>query len=187
MANFELLFKVYENKGRIGRLNSKRDQQMPVIAIGSDHAGFFLKKEMIHFLQEKEYTILDVGAYDQSPVDYPDIALKVGAAIHEGRSKKGILICGSGVGASVAANKLSDIRAGLCHDTYSARQGVEHDDMNVICLGSRVVGTELAKELVIAFLKAEFSGSERHIRRLNKVKQLDRVSARNEISEKFRA
>jgi ribose 5-phosphate isomerase B len=156
---------------------------MQAIAIGSDHAGFFLKKELMHFLQEKKYTVTDVGAYDQSPVDYPDIAVKVGAAIHEGRSNKGILICGSGVGASISANKLRDIRAGLCHDTYSARQGVEHDDMNVICLGSRVVGTELAKELVIAFLKAEFSGSERHIRRLNKVKQLDRDSMRNAIAE----
>ena len=143
----------------------------------------FLKKELMHFLQGKKYTALDVGAYNQNPVDYPDIALKVGGAIHEGRSKKGILICGSGVGASIAANKLKDIRAGLCHDTYTARQGVEHDDMNVICLGSRVVGTEVAKELVIAFLKAEFSGSERHIRRLNKVKQFDRDSARNEMAQ----
>ena len=156
---------------------------MPAIAIGSDHAGFFLKKELMHFLQGKTYTVLDVGTYNQIPVDYPDIALDVGAAIQEGRCKKGIIICGSGVGASVAANKLKDIRAGLCHDSYSARQGVEHDDMNVLCLGSRVVGAEVAKELVIAFLKAEFSGSERHIRRLNKVKQLDRDCTGNEIAK----
>jgi ribose 5-phosphate isomerase B len=106
-------------------------------------------------------------------VDYPDIARAVGAAILDGRLKKGILICGSGVGASVAANKLRGIRAGLCHDTYSAHQGVEHDDMNLLCLGARVVGPEVAKELVSAFLRAEFTGAERHVRRLNKIKQLE--------------
>jgi RpiB/LacA/LacB family sugar-phosphate isomerase len=148
---------------------------MQAVAIGSDHAGFLLKTELSHFLRGKKVILLDVGTYDQSAVDYPDIALKVGLAIQDGRCKRGILICGSGVGASVAASKLDGIRAGVCHDTYSAHQGVEHDDMNVICLGSRVIVTEVAKELVTAFLNAVFSGSERHTRRLNKVKQLERA------------
>ena len=160
-------------------MNGKEPKQegrktMVSIAIGSDHAGLSLKEELVRFLQEEKYDLVDVGTHDSSPVDYPDIARKVGAALQDGRSRKGILICGSGVGASVAANKLRGIRAGLCHDTYSAHQGVEHDDMNVICLGSRVVGTEVAKELVSAFLKAEFSGAERHVRRLNKVNQLEK-------------
>lgn len=150
---------------------------MKVVTMGSDHAGFCLKKDLMHFLKEKRYTIVDVGVYDQSPSDYPDIALKVGLTIQQGRANKAILICGSGVGASVAANKLKDIRASVCHDTYSAHQGVEHDDMNVLCLGSRVVGAEVAMELAIAFLDAKFSGSERHIRRLKKIKQLARAGA----------
>jgi len=146
---------------------------MRVVAIGSDHAGFSLKEAIAHFLQEKNWKVIDVGAHDAGPVDYPDIARELGTVLMDGRSRKGILICGSGVGASVAANKLKGIRAGLCHDTYSAHQGVEHDDMNILCIGARVVGTEVAKELVSAFLKAEFSGAERHIRRLNKIKQLE--------------
>jgi ribose 5-phosphate isomerase B len=149
---------------------------MIAIAIGSDHAGLSLKEEIVRFLQEEKWEVMDVGTHDLNPVDYPDIARDVGAALLDGRSKKGILICGSGVGASVAANKLRGIRAGLCHDTYSARQGVEHDDMNVLCLGARVVGTEVAKELVSAFLKARFSGAERHVRRLNKVNQLEKTA-----------
>jgi ribose 5-phosphate isomerase B len=119
-------------------------------AIGSDHAGLSLKEVLVRFLREEKYDVVDVGTHDSNPVDYPDIAREVGAALQDGRSRKGILICGSGVGASVAANKLRGIRAGLCHDTYSARQGVEHDDMNVLCLGARVVGTEVAKEWVSA-------------------------------------
>jgi RpiB/LacA/LacB family sugar-phosphate isomerase len=149
---------------------------MAPVAIGSDHAGLSLKKEIVRFLLEEKWEVMDAGTHDSNSVDYPDIARAVGAAILAGRSKKGILICGSGVGASVAANKLKGIRAGLCHDTYSAHQGVEHDDMNILCLGARVVGPEVAKELVSAFLKAEFSGAERHIRRLNKVKQLEGVA-----------
>jgi ribose 5-phosphate isomerase B len=149
---------------------------MIAIAIGSDHAGLSLKEEIVRFLQEEKWEVMDVGTHDLNPVDYPDIARDVGAALLDGRSKKGILICGSGVGASVAANKLRGIRAGLCQDTYSARQGVEHDDMNVLCLGARVVGTEVAKELVSAFLKARFSGAERHVRRLNKVNQLEKTA-----------
>jgi len=146
---------------------------MNMIVIGSDHAGVSLRSDVLSFLKEKGYKVLDVGTFDPGPVDYPDIARKVGAALLGRRAKKGILICGSGVGASVAANKMRGIRAGLCHDSYSAHQGVEHDDMNVLCLGSRVVGTEVAKELVAAFLAAEFSGDERHIRRIRKVRQME--------------
>ena len=150
---------------------------MNPIAIGSDHAGLSLKEELVRFLREEKYDVVDVGTYDSVPVDYPDIARKVGAALQDGRSRKGILICGSGVGASVAANKLRGIRAGLCHDTYSARQGVEHDDMNVLCLGARVAGTAVAKELVSAFMKAKFSNADRHVRRLNKVKEIQTMAA----------
>ena len=150
---------------------------MNPIAIGSDHAGLSPKEELVRFLREEKDDVVDVETYDSVPADSPDIARKVGAALQDGRSRKGILICGSGVGASVAANKLRGIRASLCHDTYSARQGVEHDDMNVLCLGARVVGTEVAKEWVSAFMKAKFSNAERHIRRLNKVKEIETMAA----------
>ena len=151
---------------------------MQCVAVGSDHAGYYLKHEIIHLLQGSGYEPLDLGAQDTSPLDYPDIALEVGQAVQEGPAWRGILICGSGVGASVAANKIRGIRAGLCHDTYSAHQGVEHDDMNVLCLGSRIIGLEVAKELVLAFLQAKFSRDERHVRRLNKVRQLDERDVR---------
>ncbi|HXV65229.1 MAG TPA: ribose 5-phosphate isomerase B, partial [Vicinamibacteria bacterium] len=122
------------------------------IAIGSDHAGFELKEAVKPFLSRKNHEILDVGTHRQDPVDYPDYAEAVATALRESRADRGILICGSGVGASMAANRIPGIRAGLCHDTYSAHQGVEHDDMNVLVLGGRVVGVELARELVRAFL-----------------------------------
>jgi ribose 5-phosphate isomerase B len=144
------------------------------VAIGSDHAGFLLKEFLVEFLIRTKMDVLDLGAHGTDPVDYPDYAKAVGSAVQEGGADRGILVCGSGVGASVAANKLTGIRAGLCHDTYSARQGVEDDDMNVLVLGERVVGYELAKELVMAFLGAEFSKEERHVRRLNKVKSMER-------------
>ena len=143
------------------------------VAIGSDHAGFELKNILIPLIKELRYELLDVGTYDAKPVDYPDYAEKVSLALLDGRAERGVLICGSGVGASVAANKIAGIRAGLCHDTYSARQGVEHDDMNVLVMGSRVIGPELAKELVRAFLSATFTNEERHNRRLEKVKSLE--------------
>lgn len=144
------------------------------IAVGSDHAGYELKRQVIAYLLEVENCeVVDVGAYDTTPVDYPDYAEAVGRAVLEERAERGIIICGSGVGASVAANKLPGIRAGLCHDTYSAHQGVEHDEMNVLVLGSRVIGVEVAKELVRAFLRAEFSNEERHRRRLAKVQDLE--------------
>jgi ribose 5-phosphate isomerase B len=143
------------------------------IAIGSDHAGFAMKEALAPFLQELGHEVLDQGTHSTAPVDYPDYAEAVGQAVLRSQAERGILICGSGVGASVAANKLHGIRAGLCHDTYSAHQGVEHDDINVLVLGSRVIGVELAKDLVRAFLAAVFSGGERHRRRLGKILALE--------------
>jgi RpiB/LacA/LacB family sugar-phosphate isomerase len=143
------------------------------IVIGSDHAGFELKKVVSRLLEEENLEVIDVGSYNTDPVDYPDYAEAIGLAIMEGRADRGVIICGSGVGASVAANKLPGIRAGLCHDTYSARQGVEHDDMNVLALGARVIGPELARELVLAYVRANFTGEERHRRRLAKVQALE--------------
>lgn len=140
------------------------------VAIGSDHGGFPLKKEVAQLLARDGHQVIDLGAhaYDASD-DYPDFALAVARTVVAGQAERGIILCGSGVGASVAANKVRGIRAGLCHDTYSAHQGVEHDDMNVLCLGSRVIGGSLAAELVRAFVGARFSGEERHRRRLDKV------------------
>ncbi len=148
------------------------------IAVGSDHAGFALKENLAAYLRELGHQVLDVGTHSTAPVDYPDYAEAVGNAVLDGRAERAVLVCGSGVGASVAANKLTGIRAGLCHDTYSAHQGVEHDDMNVLVMGSRVIGTQLARELVRAFLGATFSGEERHRRRLAKVVALE-TKARN--------
>jgi RpiB/LacA/LacB family sugar-phosphate isomerase len=143
------------------------------IVIGSDHAGYALKVAIGEELRRLQHDVLDVGAYDEKPSDYPDFAEKVGRAVLDGKAERGVLICGSGVGASVAANKLRGIRAGMCHDTYSAHQGVEHDDINVLVLGSRVIGVELAKDLVHAFLGAKFTNEERHVRRLGKVKAME--------------
>lgn len=153
-----------------------RDQEVDSmrIVVGSDHAGFEIKKTVVRrLLKVGDLEVMDVGSYNTDPVDYPDYAEAIGLAIREGRADRGILICGSGVGASIAANKLAGVRAGLCHDTYSARQGVEHDDMNVLALGARVIGPELARELVIAFVRATFSGGERHRRRLAKIQALE--------------
>ncbi len=143
------------------------------IAIGSDHAGFELKIHLVAVLGELGHHALDNGSHGTEPVDYPDYAEAVAMAIRDGRADRGVLICGSGVGASVAANKLPGIRAGLCHDTYSAHQGVEHDDMNILVLGARVIGPELARELARAFLDAKFTGEQRHRRRLEKVRALE--------------
>jgi ribose 5-phosphate isomerase B len=143
------------------------------IVIGSDHAGFDMKGVLAKYIAELGHEVLDVGTTSTAPVDYPDFAEAVGKAVLEGRAERGVLICGSGVGASVAANKLRGIRAGLCHDTYSAHQGVEHDNMNVLVLGSRVIGFALAEDLVSAYLGAKFTNEERHVRRLNKVEALE--------------
>ena len=144
------------------------------IAIGTDHGGYPLKTEIIDVLKKAGHEPIDVGAFSiDSQDDYPDFALAVGQAVQSQRAERGIVICGSGVGACVAANKMKGIRAGLCHDTYSAHQGVEHDDMNVLCLGARIIGGEIAREIVIAFAAAKFSGEERHLRRLNKVLKIE--------------
>jgi RpiB/LacA/LacB family sugar-phosphate isomerase len=144
------------------------------IVIGSDHAGFALKKTMSDYVTTLGHEIIDVGTHSPDPVDYPDYAEKVGKALMKGDAERGIMICGSGVGASVAANKMPGIRAGLCHDTYSAHQSVEHDDINMLVLGERVIGPALARELVKTFLAARFTGEERHTRRLGKVRDLEK-------------
>jgi len=143
------------------------------VVVGSDHAGYQLKVAMGEFLRSLGHEVLDVGAFDEKASDYPDFAEKVGRAVLDGKSERGVLICGSGVGASVAANKLRGIRAGMCHDTYSAHQGVEHDNINILVLGSRVIGVALAQDLVKAFMGAKFTNEERHVRRLGKVKIME--------------
>ena len=150
------------------------------VAMGADHGGFSLKNELLARLQDT-YQILDLGAYVLDPADdYPDFVRVVTDAVVSGQAARGILICGSGVGACIAANKVSGIRACLCHDTYSAHQGVEHDDMNVLCLGARVIGAEWAAELALTFLEARFSAEERHRRRLEKVLAIEREALQGE-------
>jgi len=143
------------------------------IALAADHAGFDLKKHLKAWAQERGFEVLDLGAFNTEPSDYPDFAEAVGQAVLSKSAERAILICGSGVGASVAANKLRGIRAGLCHDSYSARQGVEHDAMNVLVLGARVIGSALAEDLVDNFLRASFTNEERHRRRLRKISEME--------------
>jgi RpiB/LacA/LacB family sugar-phosphate isomerase len=143
------------------------------IVVGSDHAGFGLKQEMADLLRKEGHEVVDVGTHSTAPVDYPDSAAAVGRAVVGGQAERGVLICGSGVGASVAANKIKGVRAAICHDVYSAHQGVEHDDMNVLVLGGRIVGPALAGELVKAYVGARYTAEERHARRLAKVVALD--------------
>jgi ribose 5-phosphate isomerase B len=145
-----------------------------LIAIGADHGGYHLKNVLVSYLYQLGHTVSDLGTYSEEAVDYPDYARSVAVAVLEGKAERGILICGSGVGAGVAANKFPGVRAAVCHDTFSAHQGVEDDNMNVLCLGARVVGTELAKEIVRTFLRASFSQAERHVRRLGKVSDIER-------------
>lgn len=151
------------------------------IAVACDHAGFPLKEAILTAVRAAGHSALDLGTRSPAPSDYPDFAEKVGRAILEGRAERGILLCGSGVGASIAANKMRGIYAAVCHDAYSAHQGVEHDDMNVLCLGARVIGPDLAKDLVAAFLAARFIGNdpgqERHARRVAKVRKIEARSA----------
>ena len=150
-----------------------------LVAMASDHAGFAYKSALIPKLEEQGYEITDLGVFSEEPADYPDLAAKMAEALRSGRARRGILICGSGVGVSVAANKFSGIRAGICHDCYSAHQGVSHDDINVLCLGSRVLGFELAWEIIKTFLKARFGGKERHKRRLEKLDAIERANMKN--------
>lgn len=145
------------------------------ISLAADHNGFDLKKEISDQLENEGHEVIDVGPHSHDPLDdYPDYAKKLADSVSRGESLRGIMICGSGVGASVASNKVKGIRAAVCHDIYSAHQGVEHDDMNVLCLGSRIVGGEVARELVKAFITAEYTGEERHQRRLDKVLDMEK-------------
>lgn len=144
------------------------------IVIASDHAGFDYKRQLNNFLVENGYELQDLGTYHPDvPDDYPDYASAVATAIRSGTADRGILICGSAVGVSIVANKFKGIRAGVCHDTYSAHQCVEHDNVNILCLGQRVIGIELAKEISLRFLTAVFSGEERHRRRLQKIEIIE--------------
>jgi len=147
------------------------------VAVAFDHRGVKLRRAVLETIEAAGHTALDLGAdTDAERVDYPDKALELGMALRRGEAERGVLVCGSGVGASIAASKIPGIRAAICHDAYSAHQGVEHDDMNVLCLGSEVVGAELAAELVRAFLRARFDGGERYLHRLQKVAELERMA-----------
>jgi ribose 5-phosphate isomerase B len=145
------------------------------IGLACDHGGYPLKNIIKDCVIASGHTVIDLGTVNANSVDYPDYAEKLGLAITKGDAERGILICGSGVGASIAANKIKGIYAAVCHDTYSAHQGVEHDNMNVLCLGARVIGPELAKELAGAFLNARFSNAERHVRRVNKIYKIEKA------------
>jgi RpiB/LacA/LacB family sugar-phosphate isomerase len=144
-----------------------------IIAIGGDHAGFYLKESTKKWIEDAGHKVLDLGTCDTEAVDYPDFAAAVGRAIVEGRAERGIVVCGSGAGAAIAANKIRGIRAALAHETYTAHQAVEHDDVNVITMGERVIGAAIAQEIVETFLQAKFTGEERHLRRLGKIAKLE--------------
>lgn len=150
------------------------------VAIGADHAGFEMKRDLAGRLAQAGHEVLDLGTHSTAPVDYPDIAAAVATAIRNGQVDRGVIVCGSGAGVSVAATKFPGIRAAVCHDCYTARQSVEHDDVNVLCLGSRVIGPQVAWTLVEAFLSAVFSHEERHLRRLGKIDAIEARFARDE-------
>lgn len=143
------------------------------IAVGSDHAGYPLKEHLASWLAESGHAVYDLGTHSADPVDYPDYSAAVAQAVLDGRADRGVIICGSGAGASIAANKLQGIRAATAHDMYTAHQMVEHDDVNVLCLGSRVIGQALAEDLVATFIEAKFSREDRHVRRLDKIRALE--------------
>ena len=143
------------------------------VVVGSDHAGFPMKAPLLAYLRELGHEVLDVGSYDAEPVDFPDIARQVAAAITSGRAERGLMVCGTGVGASIGANKMKGIRAAVCHDVHSAHQSVEHDDVNVMCIGAQIVGPWLAKDLVAAYLDARFSTDEDFRRRVAKLAEMD--------------
>jgi ribose 5-phosphate isomerase B len=146
-----------------------------IVACGFDHAGFTLRERLMPLIEQLGHTVLDFGTDNATPIDYPDKALEVGRAVADGRAERGILVCGSGAGVSVAASKIRGVRAATIHDTYTAHQGVEHDAVNVLCLGGRVIGSEVAAEIVEAFLRAEVSLEERHVRRRAKVDEIERT------------
>ena len=148
------------------------------LALASDHAGYEMKRDLAAILGQKEHAVLDLGTHSTAPCDYPDAAESVAQALRNGDADRGIIVCGSGAGVSIAANKFPGIRAAVCHDTYTAHQAVEHDDMNVLCIGARVVGASLAQDIVTAFLGASFSGETRHLRRLEKIHSFEQRFAR---------
>jgi ribose 5-phosphate isomerase B len=150
------------------------------IAIGADHAGFEMKRDLAAYVAKNGHEVIDMGTHTSAPVDYPDIAEAVAQAVRNGQADRGLVVCGSGAGAAIAACKFPGIRAAVCHDAYSARQAVEHDDMNVLCLGSRVIGPALARTLIDAFLAASFSGEERHMARLAKIDAIESRYSREE-------
>ena len=147
------------------------------IAVGADHAGYPLKVDVVRFLEEQGHEVTDLGTHSTDPVDFPEYAKRVGHAVQLGTADRGVLVCGSGVGACVAANKLRGIRAALCHDTYTAHQGVEHDDVNVLCLGGRVVGMALAFDILRSWLAARYIGTGRHKRRVDQILEIERSEA----------
>ncbi|MEX0864611.1 MAG: ribose 5-phosphate isomerase B [Acidimicrobiia bacterium] len=144
------------------------------IAVGSDHAGYEMKEDLASWLAESGHAVYDLGTHSTDPVDYPDYSTAVAQAVLDGRADRGVIVCGSGAGASIAANKLNGIRAAVAHDVYTAHQMVEHDDVNIICLGSRVIGQALAEDLVKTFIEARFSRDDRHVRRVDKIRALER-------------
>lgn len=148
-----------------------------LIAVGADHAGYVLKVDVVRFLEELGHEVIDLGTHSTAPVDYPEYAKQVGRAVQRGKAERGVLVCGSGVGACIAANKLRGIRAALCHDTYTAHQGVEHDDVNVLCLGGRVIGLALACDILRTWLAARYSGEPRHQRRVDQILEIERSEA----------
>ncbi len=152
------------------------------IACGFDHAGFPLKGEVLSVLEEEGHEVLDLGTDSTEPVDYPDVALAVGHAVTGGEAQRGVLVCGSGAGVAVAASKIDGVRACTIHDTYTAHQGVEHDDINVLCMGARVIGPELAADILRAYVRAVYSGEERHARRLGKVAEIERTRGHEETA-----
>jgi len=149
------------------------------IAVAGDHAGFEMKQDLAAKLRARGHEVLDIGTHSTDAVDYPDYAVAVADALRGGRADRGLIVCGSGAGVSIAANKVPGIRASVCHDVYTAHQAVEHDDMNVLCLGARVIGINVAEEIVTAFLGATFSGEERHQRRLNKILDIEKRYAKS--------
>lgn len=154
----------------------RSDRRLMRIAVACDHGGYPLKQYVLEVIRSLGYETMDLGTDGIESVDYPDFALKLGRALQNKEAERGILICGSGVGACIAANKMRGIYASVCHDTYSAHQGVEHDRMNVLCLGARIIGPEVARELVMAFLEADFMAEERHERRTEKVRKIESES-----------
>ena len=157
------------------KMEESRSAATMKLVIGSDHAGFMLKGPLIKLLQAQNYSVKDVGSFNPDPVDFPDIALLLAAEIKSGRAERGIMVCGTGVGAAIACNKIHGIRAALCHDTYSAHQCVEHDNVNVICMGAQIIGQSVAEEILTNYLNAKFSTEEQFRRRVQKLNQFDLV------------